>query len=103
MSLGLHPRNLLTQKLVMRPHPKQPLAQTMRHRRAILQPQLVELLGKLAQARQPYPLATEQPLDTGCGTSALSILKIRVPSMRHFDDTKVHQGGFPCKKSILFA
>jgi len=35
-------------------------------------------------------------------SSALSILKIRVPSMSLFDETREHQGGFPWKKSILF-
>ena len=35
--------------------------------------------------------------------SALSILKIRVPSIGPISETGENQGGFPWKKSILFA
>src|SRR5712691_9478777 len=35
--------------------------------------------------------------------SALSILKIRVPSIGPISETGKNQGGFPWKKSILFA
>jgi len=36
-------------------------------------------------------------------SSALSILKIRVPSIGPISETGENQGGFPWKKSILFA
>jgi hypothetical protein len=41
--------------------------------------------------------------DPGNKPSALSILKIRVPSMAPISETGEYQGGFPWKKSILFA
>ena len=44
------------------------------------------------------------PTQRYCGCpSALSILKIRVPSIGPISETGENQGGFPWKKSILFA
>ena len=66
----------------MRPPPQPPLAQTMRHRRALPQPQRVEWLGTRAQARQPSPLATAQPLDPGGGTGPCLLEGVPVPGER---------------------
>ena len=50
-TLGFQRRNLLTQKLVMRLHPQHTSTQTTRERRAIPQPQRLQLFGQFAQAR----------------------------------------------------
>src|SRR5215470_13802439 len=63
----------------MRPHPKQTSAQPTRNLRTIPQPQRVELLGKLVQFRQAYPLTTEQTLDAGRRTGPLLLQGFQVP------------------------
>ena len=69
-----------------------------------LLPWLSRALGEQGMTGKDYPVTFSlHNLASKVVASALSILKIRVPSLRLFDDTKAHQGGFSCKKSILFA
>src|SRR4029453_4078705 len=67
-TLGFQLCNLLAQKRVMRIHPQQTTTKPTGNLRAVPQSQRVELLSKLAQARQAYPLATEQALEPSCRT-----------------------------------
>jgi hypothetical protein len=60
-------------------HAEHPATQTQGNRRPIPQAQRLELLGQLAQARQPYALATKPPLDAGRRTGALLLQGFSVP------------------------
>ena len=78
-TLRFHLGNLLTEKRVMGIHPQHPTTQTRRNRRPIPQPQRLELLGQLGQARHPQPLTTEEALDAGRGTGPLLLQGFQVP------------------------
>src|SRR4030095_10938146 len=78
-TLGFQLCNLLAQKLVMRIHPQQTTTQATGNLRAVPQSQRVELLSKLAQARQASPWATAQTLEAGGRTGPLLLQRFQVP------------------------